>query len=241
MPVHLYAGVCDMDRLTALARAHGLAIVEDCAEALGAAWGGRHVGQFSDAAAFSFFGNKTVTTGEGGMVTARDPDMYRRLSLARGQGMDPDHRYWHVVMGFNYRNDQPGGRHRAGPDRAPAGHPVAKAAGRAPLSRTPGRRAGDLPVLPPQAESADWLVTLLVPPGVDRDRVMRDMAEAKVETRPVFYCAHTMPHHLRPDLDLPVSQDIAARGISLPSYPDLTDADIDRVCETLLGAIRSQA
>jgi perosamine synthetase len=241
MPVHLYAGVCDMDRLTALARAHGLAIVEDCAEALGSTWNGRHVGQYSDAAAFSFFGNKTVTTGEGGMVMARDEDMYRRLHLARGQGMDPERRYWHVVMGFNYRMTN-----------------IAAAIGLGQIERLPDilarkrriaqryrARLSGHPVtfqaLPREADSADWLVTLLVPPGVDRDRVMRDLAEAKVESRPVFYCAHTMPHHLRPGLDLPVSLDVAARGISLPSYPDLTDADIDRVCETLIGAIARQS
>jgi perosamine synthetase len=82
------------------------------------------------------------------------------------------------------------------------------------------------------------LVSLLLPAGVDREVVMQRLAAAQIETRPVFYCAHHMPHHARPNLSLPVSEGIAARGISLPSYPGLPDADVDRVCEALVAAVR---
>ena len=86
---------------------------------------------------------------------------------------------------------------------------------------------------------SDWLVTLLLPPGSDRDRLMADMEARGVETRPVFYCAHEMPMYAVGE-HFPVSQDIATRGISLPSYPMLTDQDLERVSETLAAALRAQ-
>jgi perosamine synthetase len=238
MPVHLYGAVCDMDRLSAIAHAHGLAIVEDCAEALGSTWRGRHVGSWSDAATFSFFGNKTITTGEGGMVVARDAAMLRKLQIAKGQGMDPERRYWHVAMGFNYRMTN-----------------MAAAIGLAQVERLEAilvrkrtvahryrERLAKYPftfqVQKPEVSNSEWLVSLLLPAGVDREVVMQRLAAARIETRPVFYCAHHMPHHARPDLSLPVSEDIAARGISLPSYPGLPDTDVDRVCEALVAAVR---
>lgn len=239
LPVHLYGAACDMERLSALARAHGLAVVEDCAEALGTWCAGRHVGAWSDVATFSFFGNKTVTTGEGGMVATNDAGLYQKLVLAKGQGMDPARRYWHIVMGFNYRMTN-----------------LCAAIGLAQLERLPDilarkrhiaaryrancANSGLVFQVPrPQVESSEWLVSVLLPEGSDRDRIMGRLAERGIETRPVFYCAHHMPHHYRPDVRLPVSEAIAARGISLPSWPGLTDADIDRVSEELLNAIRA--
>lgn len=239
MPVHLYGAVCDMDALHSLAQSHGLALVEDCAEALGSTWRGRHVGSFSDVATFSFFGNKTVTTGEGGMVMARDAEMLRKLTVAKGQGMDPERRYWHITMGFNYRMTN-----------------IAAAIGLGQIERLDSilqrkRRIArqyrlllsNQPVTfqhpRPEVESSEWLISLLLPTGVDRDAVMQRMAEARIETRPVFYCAHHMPHHRRPELSLPISENVAARGISLPSYPTLTEGDVERICATLVDAIHA--
>ena len=240
MPVHLYSAVCDMDRLCALARRHELAIVEDCAEALGATWGGRHVGIFSETAAFSFFGNKTITTGEGGMVITRDPEKFRKLSLARGQGMDPDRRYWHIAMGFNYRMTNVAAAIGVGQIERLADIMARK---RWVADRYRERLAGQ-PVtfqkISENATSPEWLVSVLLPQGIDRNRVIQNMIDVDIETRPLFYCAHTMPHHFRPNLSLPISESISARGISLPSYPGLSEADIDRVCETLLRAVSAQ-
>jgi perosamine synthetase len=241
MPVHLYGGVCDMDRLTDIARRHGLAIVEDCAEALGSTWGGTHVGLFSDTAAFSFFGNKTVTTGEGGMVIARTPELLSRIELARGQGMDPNRRYWHIAMGFNYRMTNLAAAIGVGQIERLADILTRKVR----VAQAYRERLNGLPIAfqtrPPQAQSCDWLVSLMLPPGIDRERLMAHMAVEGVETRPVFYCAHHMPHHHRPELSLPVSEDLSARGISLPSFPTLTEAEIDRACASLSSALAAQA
>jgi perosamine synthetase len=239
MPVHLYGAVCDMDRLTAIARKYGLAIVEDCAEALGSTWRGRHVGNFSDVATFSFFGNKTVTTGEGGMVMARDAAMLRKLSIAKGQGMDPERRYWHITMGFNYRMTNVAAAIGLGQIERVTEILARKRAiaerYRALLANHPFRFQAPRP----EVESSEWLVSLLLPTGVPRDMVMERLKRERIETRPVFYCAHRMPHVARPELSLPVAEDIAARGISLPSYPSLGEADVERVCRVLVEAVRA--
>jgi perosamine synthetase len=240
LPVHLYGLACDMPALKALADEHGLAIVEDCAEAFGTTLHGQHVGTFGDVGTFSFFGNKTITTGEGGMVIAQDETLAARLRMVRGQGQSLTRRYWHEILGFNYRMTN-----------------IAAAIGLAQIERLETilarKRAigaryragfGRLPVTfqkPGEGVfGADWLTSVLLPLGIDRDRIMADMAASAVETRPVFHCANQMPMYATGE-HFPVSEDIAARGISLPSYPQLTERDIDRVIETLADALRSQA
>lgn len=236
MAVHLYGHACDMSALGALAERHGLALVEDCAEALGSSLGGRHVGRFGAVGTFSFFGNKTVTTGEGGMVITDDDALARVLRQAKGQGQSLTRRYWHDVMGFNYRMTN-----------------IAAAIGVAQLERLDGILARKRALARRYREQltphslifqqpcedlvgSDWLVSLLLPAGVDRDALMAQVESVGVETRPVFYPAHHMPMY-RSSLRLPVAEDIAARGISLPSYPTLTESDQDRVIAALLAAL----
>jgi perosamine synthetase len=103
LAVHLYGHPADMAALSHLADEHGLWIVEDAAEAHGAEVSGQRVGGIGTCAVFSFFGNKIITTGEGGMVTTNDAALAARLTLLRGQGMDPTRRYWFPEVGYNYR------------------------------------------------------------------------------------------------------------------------------------------
>ncbi len=238
MAVHLYGAACDMTALRAIADRHGLVLLEDAAEALGTTLHGRPVGMFGDAGIFSFFGNKTVTTGEGGMVVTGDAALGRRLRQARGQGQSFTRRYWHEVMGFNYRMTN-----------------VAAAIGCAQMERLDeilarktalaARYRVELAGLPvmmqrarPGVQSPDWLVSLLLPEGADREGVMAAMAARGVETRPVFHCAHTMPVQFQA-VALPVAEEIATRGISLPSFPALTRDEQDRVVEALGLALRA--
>ena len=238
MPVHLFGAVCDPE-INLLARRHGLFIVEDCAEALGSSIDGRHVGLDADVATFSFFGNKTVTTGEGGAVVARDPAVAARLRKVKGQGQATDRRYWHDEIGFNYRLTN-----------------IAAAIGTAQMERLDAiltrkkqianlyREVLDKGVLtfqhlPANVESSNWLVSLLLPEGCDRDAVMANLAKNQIDSRPVFYCAHHMPMY-RSEEAFPVAEAIARRGISLPSYPAMTDEDVERVAWALSDAVESQ-
>jgi perosamine synthetase len=241
MPVHLYGAICDMPAILALADRHGLKVVEDCAECLGASLHGRHPGGFGDVGTFSFFGNKTITTGEGGAVIARDPALAARLRKVKGQGQSLTRRYWHEELGFNYRMTN-----------------IAAAIGLAQAERLPDilrrKRAvanryrellAGLPVTfqrpDPGVESSEWLISLLLPANCDRERLMTEMRADRVETRPVFYCAHHMPMYTgRVRGGFPVAEDIAARGISLPSFPTLKDDDIVQVVGALTRALAVQ-
>ena len=236
VPVHLYGAICDMEALRALADKHGLYLVEDCAESLGSTLDGKSCGGLGNVGTFSFFGNKTVTTGEGGLVTTNDDELAERLRLVKGQGQSPTRRYWHIELGFNYRMTN-----------------ICAAIGLAQLERLPDilarkKQLGDryrdrlasLPVTFQQpnaaVSSSEWLFSLLVPEGVDRDAVMASMAADQIETRPVFHCAHQMPMY-QEATSYPISEAISARGISLPSYPMLSEKDVDRIARSLERAI----
>lgn len=240
MAVHLYGGLCDLAALSALAERHGLHLIEDASEALGCSWNGRHAGTWGTCGTFSFYGNKTITTGEGGMVVTNDADLAERLKLLRNQGQHPSRRYWHVERGFNYRMTN-----------------ICAAIGLAQMERLDQilnrkrhiaaryrQRLQNHGVLlqarPPELESGEWLVTLLLPDEVSRDSVMYRLDAEGIESRPTFCCAHQMPMYEVP-LALPRSEAISRRGISLPSHPLLSDEDVDRVCDGLISAIEQCA
>lgn len=241
MPVHLYGAICDMPQIMEIARRHGLKVVEDCAECLGSSLHGRHPGSFGDIGTFSFFGNKTITTGEGGAVIATDPALAARLRMVKGQGQSLTRRYWHEELGFNYRMTN-----------------IAAAIGVAQAERLPeilqrkralaARYRDLLSRLPltfqhPDAgvESSEWLISMLLPEGCDRDRLMAEMQADGVETRPVFYCAHHMPMYANlPAGNVPVAEAIAARGMSLPSFPGLKDEEVRQVTDALARALVAQ-
>jgi perosamine synthetase len=239
LPVHLYGSACDMEALIAIAKRYDLKVVEDCAEAFGTTIEGSHVGTFGQIGTFSFFGNKTITTGEGGMLIVNDSALAARIRMTNRQGQSLTRRYWHEIFGFNYRMTN-----------------IAAAIGLAQIERLGDtlrrkqevaaryrRLMATLPVefqaRSPNVVASDWLVSILLPHGVDRDRLTASMTAYGIDTRPVFYCAHTMPMYSRTQ-ELPVAEDIARRGISLPSYPLLSDGEITHVVEALVGAMREQ-
>jgi len=239
LPVHLYGHACNMIPLRLLAERHGLVIVEDCAEALGTTLCGQHVGTFGDCGTFSFFGNKTVTTGEGGMVITNDAKLASRLRQTKGQGQSMTRRYWHEIIGFNYRMTN-----------------LAAAIGTAQMERLPAilqrkreiaamyrRLLASAPVVfqqpLPDTLGSDWLVSMLLPEGIDRELLMSTLLSQGIETRPVFYPAHYMPMY-ESALSLPIAESIASRGVSVPSYPGLTEEDIARVVTALKSALQSQ-
>ncbi len=239
MAVHLYGLPCDMDPIVQLCADNHLLLVEDCAEAFGTLYKGRHVGSFGDIGTFSFFGNKTITTGEGGMVIANDDALAQRMLQARGQGQSFTRRYWHEVMGFNYRmTNIVAAIGLAQIERLDA----IVAAKRHVSARYRALLAG-LPVtfqMPGNGvDGPEWLVSLLLPPGTDRERLMARMADDAVESRPVFYPAHTMPIYAKGE-HFPHAENIAARGMSLPSFPTIAESELAMVAESLGNALREQ-
>jgi perosamine synthetase len=235
--VHQYGQPADLDAIVSLARTHGLFVIEDCAEALGARVHGQHVGTMGDVATFSFYGNKTITTGEGGMVVTNDFALHDRVQRLRGQGLARHREYWHDVVAYNYRMTN-----------------ISAALGLAQFERLERfvarkraiaeRYASLCAALPvtlhaeaPGTTHAFWMCSVLVPEPDTRDEVRARMAAAGVETRPTFYPIHTMPMYAARYARHPVSEAIAARGINLPSYPGLTDDDVASVVDALAGAM----
>jgi perosamine synthetase len=235
LAVHLYGHSCDLDSLVAICKAHGLFLIEDCAEAIGSRYKSKHVGTFGDVSTFSFFGNKTITTGEGGMVVTNDETLYDRAVHFKGQGLAKHRQYWHDVIGYNYRMTN-----------------VCAAIGLAQLEKV------DL-FLKKKREIADWYKTFLESasfsfhredPNIThsywmcsilvKDPSMREplrdfLDQNGIETRPLFYPIHTMPMYSQKFQRHPVAEDLGWRGINLPSYPDLEREDISFICAMLNG------
>ena len=229
MVVHLYGQSCDMRSLCDIAREHRLFLVEDCAEAFGTLYEGRHAGSFGDISTFSFFGNKTITTGEGGMVVTSDKTLDERARHFKGQGLAAHREYWHDVVGYNYRMTN-----------------IAAAIGLAQLERADefiggkrelaARYARALEGLPielhaeaPGTVHSHWMVSLLVPEPAQRDPLRAHLAAQGIETRPLFFPVHTMPMYARSYRKHAVAEDLAWRGINLPSWPGLSEAEIEHI------------
>lgn len=238
MPVHLYGHPADLDPLRRLGDKHGILLVEDAAEAVGAQYKGRRIGGHGTCATFSFFGNKIITTGEGGMVTTNDEELASRLRLFRGQGQDPNRLYWFPVIGYNYRMTN-----------------IAAAIGLAQIERADfhlkarkriaegyTRRLShlaekiDLPSTETWADHAYWMYTILLKNSVSksRDIVMSDLDAKGIETRPVFYPLHIMPPYCNKARGpLPRAEFCGSRGICLPTHGGLTEEDLDRIAAAL--------
>ncbi|MGH2533354.1 MAG: DegT/DnrJ/EryC1/StrS family aminotransferase [Thermomicrobiales bacterium] len=239
IPVHLYGHPCDMDAIGAIAGRHGIAVIEDAAEAHGAEIRGRRVGSFGTMACFSFYGNKVFTTGEGGMVVTDDAALAAKMRQLRDHGMDPTRKYWHPVIGYNYRLTN-----------------IQAAIGMAQLARADEiihrKRAiarayaellADVPGIAlapeePWARSVYWMCSILLEDERrhDRDAVMARLAEQGIETRPFFYPIHTMPAYNTGET-LPIAESLARRGINLPSSPTLSDDDLERVAAAVREAL----
>lgn len=240
IPVHLYGHPAEMEPLATIARKHKLWLLEDAAEAHGAEVAGKRVGSLGACATFSFFGNKIVTTGEGGMVTTNDDGLAARLRLYRGQGVDPTRRYWFPVIGYNYRmtNIQAaiGLAQMETVDRALEDRRVlAKQYDKALAS------LADKIVLPSThvgMRHSYWMYTVFLREGGEsrRNAVMAHLEKCGIETRPVFYPMHVLPPYKESNV-YPVADTWAQRGMNLPTHQFLTEADVERIAEALSAAL----
>ena len=239
MPVHLYGQPADMDGVKTLADRHGLLVIEDAAEALGSTWKGRRVGSFGDASTFSFFANKIVTTGEGGMAVFADSTVADRARRLRDHGMNPAKRYWHDEIGFNYRmTNMQAAIGVAQMERIESfiqGKLALAERYRKGLSGIPGVV---LPVERAEVLNTYWAYSILLsdcPSMEERDRVIARLARLGIGTRPLFYPLHSMPafRAFAGNRDFSTTDHLSARGLSLPSAVTLKDREVDFVCQSL--------
>jgi perosamine synthetase len=239
MPVHLYGHPADMDALSEIADAHGVAIIEDAAEAHGAEYKGRRVGGFGKCGVFSFYGNKVITTGEGGMLTTDDGEFYQRARRLRDHAMSPQRRYFHEERGFNYRITN-----------------LQAALGVAQLERIDeflDRRTEimnwynseiatsdrvRLNRVKNWAKSAFWMICLEVDWFDDarRDAFMQALKGRGIDSRPYFCPMSSMPMYKQ--TPLAVSAHKARTGLNLPSYFELTKADVQRIASDVNAILK---
>lgn len=237
--VHLYGHPAKMDELRKIADRHKLFLLEDAAEAHGAIYKGKTAGSIGDAASFSFYANKIITTGEGGMFVTGDDELARRARLLRGQGMDSERRYWHPVIGYNYRMMNPA----AAIGLAQLEIVDQQIDSRARIAELYRERLKDVSGIAFQPEQSwarhvYWMVSIVLDSEIwrSRDEVMRKLASRGIETRPVFYPAHSMPPYISSvgDEKFPVAENLSANGISLPTWNGLTEKEINYVCDCLI-------
>jgi len=235
--VHTYGHPAEVDSILAIAKKYNLFVVEDAAEAHGAEYKGKKVGKFGDISCFSFYGNKTITTGEGGMCLTDDDKLYKKMALLRDHGMTKEKKYWHEFVGFNYRLTN-----------------LQAALGCAQLERIEDfikiqrRNAAvymkllkNIPwiILPSEKEYAKntyWMFSILIDSKkISRDLLKEKLKKVNIDSRNFFYPISDQPPYKGKvnDIDLQVSREIAYRGLNLPSSTKLTEKEVNYICNVL--------
>jgi dTDP-4-amino-4,6-dideoxygalactose transaminase len=250
MVMHYGGFACRMDEIRKLADRFGLAIVEDAAHAPGARYRGRLCGTLGDIGCFSFFANKNLPVGEGGMLVTDDDELAKRLRLLRSHGMTAltwDRQRGHasgydvVMAGYNYRLDE----FRAALGivqlgRLPAENERRRQIASRYRAALEGREGLTMPFPDPvaQQESSHHLAVVLLPPGLERDRVRADLQDAGIQTSVHYPPIHLFSYFERADQrPLPRTEEVAGRLLTLPLYGGLEDEQIDAVIDGVLAAI----
>ena len=240
IPIHTYGNVCDMDSIVSIAEKHKLLVIEDAAEAIGSKYKGKMAGTIASLGTYSFHATKTITTGEGGSVVSSSVELANKMRVLRSHGMSQK-RYWHDVAGHNFRLTN-----------------MQAAIGCAQLEKIDVIRVARNRIykmyqiwlqnshgitfqkIENNVEPLIWAVGIKLdkrayPQG--RDGVIKQLEELDIETRPGFYAA-SMMKHLYGEIKSPVSDDVSAQTISLPSSPTLTEDNINYICSSLISLQR---
>ncbi len=246
MPVHIYGHPADMDPIVDLAARHGLAVIEDAAEAHGAEYGRgwrdgepkwRRCGGLGTVSCFSFYANKLVTTGEGGMLLTDDRDLAERARRLRNLGFVPERRFYHEELGYNYRlTNMQAALGVAQIERMDQIVARKRWLGGAYTSRLAGIAGLQLPVEEPWARSVYWMYGLVLDDavGMDARQCAARLQELGVDTRPFFLGMHEQPvlrnRGLFDGERYPVAERLGRQGLYLPSGLALTEEQLEQVC-----------
>jgi len=235
IPVHLYGHPANMLEINKIAKEHNLFVVEDAAEAHGAEINGKKVGGFSNAGIFSFYGNKIMTSGEGGMITTNDKKLYNKMKLLRDHAMSKDKRYWHTEVGFNYRMTN-----------------LQAALGVAQFERIEellNRKKEifewyqeglkEIPYIKLNyqaswAKNVYWMICISIDNYSEkqRDELIIKLKEKGIDSRPFFYPVSDMP--IYDNSDTPNTHKIYQKGLNLPSYFDIKRDDVKYIIKNII-------
>jgi perosamine synthetase len=238
LAVHIYGHPCEMDKLQKIAKENDLFLIEDCAEAFGSLYNNKHTGTFGDISTFSFYGNKTITTGEGGMLVTNDETLYDRAYHLKMHGLAKFGEYWHDVIGFNYRMTN-----------------ICAAIGLAQLEKAEEKIqkkreirnwyekifSGTSIKTHHEAENvfhSYWMYSILVNNPQIRKDLRQHLSSSGIETRPTFYPVHTMPMFSHNFHKLPMAEHLGWCGINLPSWPGLSKQQVDQIGELITSYLK---
>jgi len=242
IPVHLYGKPAKMNKIMEIADKYKIAVIEDAAEAHGAEVMNKKVGSIGVMGCFSFYGNKIITTGEGGMLVTNNKDLYEKARILRDHGMSLSKRYWHDIVGFNYRMTN-----------------MQAAIGCAQMEKIDsilktkiniatmynkflsGHQSLILPKSDNSSKHVYWMYPVVFNlQGKDNNKIRDDVADllklSKIDSRPFFFPIHIMPPYYE-NFSLPVSEKLSLTGIVLPSYVGITNKEIKKICNIILNKV----
>lgn len=250
IPVHLYGHPTNMSPILTIARKYNLLVIEDAAESHGALYKGKMTGSLGNAGCFSFFGNKIITTGEGGMITTNNKAFVETVRIFRDHGSSRKRRYYHPKLGFNYRMTN-----------------LQAALGLAQLKKAKKiidkkREIAKLyekylsPLVPeiilqPEAKwakSVFWMYSILIPKNgrKNRDWLSRELKKGGIDSRPFFFPIHRLPRYKqslssnKTGEHLPNADFLASSGINLPSSVNLDKEKIKLICDTITDVLKDK-
>ena len=240
LPVHLYGHPCDMDPILKIASAHNLLVIEDAAEAHGADYKGRKAGGMGDVGCFSFYANKIITTGEGGMVVTNNEETAERARTLKDLAFSREKRFLHTDLGFNYRmTNIEAALGLAQFERIEELVEMRRRNARFYNSLLKDVAGVRLPIEKEWAKNVNWMYSILIEDefGMSRDRLMEELKQRGIETRALFIPMHQQPVFLDMGLfhgeSYPIAEDLSQRGLYLPSSSGLKEEEMSHICQAI--------
>lgn len=240
LAVDVFGQPADYDRIKKQTAAHGLKLIEDSCEALGAEYKARKAGMEGDYGVFAFYPNKQITTGEGGMIVTNDDKAAGLMRALRNQGRAPgDNWLQHTELGYNYRIDEMsaalGAQQMTRINRLLDNRQQVADWYTERLAEIPGV---EVPGITPDTTRVSWFVYVIrVKPGLDRDQLAAQLSAAGIPVRPYFLPIHLQPYMVKrfgyKEGDFPVTEDLGRRGLALPFSGVMTEDQVDKVCQVL--------
>lgn len=241
IPVHLYGHPADMGIISSIAKKYNLLVIEDAAEAHGALYKGRKVGSFSDAACFSFYGNKIITTGEGGMIVTKNKSFADKIKTLRDHGISKKRKFYHPKLGFNYRMTNLQAALGLGQMKRIDEFIEKKISIAGSYQKYLESLVPDI-VLPPQAawaKSVYWMYSILINKKgrQNRDNLIKYLKKNGIDSRPFFFPLHSTPRYKTQER-LINAEVLGHTGLNLPSSVNLKESQIKFICQKIADFLK---
>lgn len=242
IPVHIYGQPCNMEKICAIAEKYNLKIIEDCAEAHGAEYCGKKVGTFGDIGCFSFFGNKVITTGEGGMCITNNEELHDKMRVLKDHGMKKDRKYYHEVIGFNYRMTNL----QAAIGVAQVEKITDVLRWRDELENMYCQKLKGIDGLILQRrdllnrKKITWLITVLTSPEM-REKCFESLTKAGIDVRPFFIPLSEMEIYKPYVFSSKISSKISKMGFNLPTSSEIDSKVVDKIANILSDCLKNRS